>query len=156
MTKRRAPLSIDAALARIAGQEGVGGWAGMANAVSYNERTVRAWGDPDRDEQPPLPAMITLGILYRRNGGVGDPLLQAHADMIGAADADAFSDKHELRRESLGFLRETSEANLALLEAAEPDSGDAEAARATKEVLDVRNWADRLLARLAGRPRAPP
>lgn len=156
MTKRREPISIDTALARIAGQDGVGSWAGMADATGYAERTVRAWGDPDRDEVPPLPACVVLGILYRKCGGVGDPLLQAHADLIGAAESEAFGSKQELRRETLDFFRETNEANLALLEAAEPDAGDAEQARATKEVLDVRNWADRLLGRLSGRTRAPP
>ncbi|SEI69136.1 hypothetical protein SAMN05518849_101572 [Sphingobium sp. AP50] len=152
MTKLRAPLSIDAALARIAGQDGVGGWAGMAQATGYHERTVRGWGDPDRDEQPPLTACVTLGILYRQSGGVGDPLLQAHADMVGGSDAAAFADKHELRRESISFIRETGDASLALLEAAEPDAGEAENARASKEVLDVRNWADRILARLGRKP----
>lgn len=151
MTKRRPPISIDTALARIAGQVD-GGWDAMALHTGYHVRTVRAWGDPDRDEVPPLPACVTLGILYRQCGGIGDPLLQAHADMVGVAEAEAFGCKQELRRESLHFLRETNEANLALLEAAEPDAGDAEQAVATKQVLDVREEADRLLARLGRKP----
>lgn len=131
MTKRRAPLSIDTALARIAGAV-PGGWAAMATATGYHERTVRGWGDPDRDEKAPLPACVTLGILFRQSGGVGDPLLEAHGDLVGAADAAAFGDKQELARKTIEFMHENSEAEIALLEAAQPDAGSAEEARAQR------------------------
>ena len=155
MTKLRAPISIDTALARIAGQVD-GGWDAMAVHVGYQPRTVRAWGDPDRSEQPPLTACVALGILYRQQGGLGDPLLQAHADMVGAADAIAFADSHELRRETIGFLRESNEASIALFEAAEPDADEADRAVALREVMELRDDAERIALRLGGRPRAPP
>lgn len=155
MTKRRAPLSIDTALARIAGTV-PGGWAAMATATGYHERTVRGWGDPDRDEKAPLPACVTLGILFRQSGGVGDPLLEAHGDLVGAADAAAFGDKQELHRETMELMRETHEAEIALLVLTQPDAGDAELAVAQKEALEGRNRFDRMVAKLAGLGRKPP
>lgn len=151
MTKLRAPISIDTALARIAGQVD-GGWDAMAEHVDYQARTVRAWGDTDRNEQIPLPAAIALDILFQSHGGTGAPLFEAHGDMVRIAAAEAFGDKHDLRREAIDFMRETNEANLALLEAAEPDAGDAAQVIATKQVLDVRQWADKLLTRLGRKP----
>lgn len=151
MTKLRAPISIDTALARIAGQV-AGGWDAMAGHVDYQVRTVRAWGDTDRNEQIPLPAAIALDILFQKHGGVGAPLLEAHGDMVRIAVSEAFGDRHELRRDTIDFIRETNEANLALLEAAEPDAGDAEQVIATKQLLDVRQWADRILTRLGRKP----
>ncbi len=151
MTKLRPPISIDTALARIAGQVD-GGWDAMAVHVGYQARTVRAWGDVDRAEQISLPTAIALDILFQSHGGVGAPLFEAHGDMVRIAAGDAFGDKQELRRETIDFMRETNEANLALLEAAEPDAGDAEQVIATKQVLDVRQWADRILTRLGRKP----
>lgn len=151
MTKLRAPISIDTALARIAGQVD-GGWDAMADHVDYQVRTVRAWGDIDRAEQISLPAAIALDILFQRHGGVGAPLFEAHGDMVRIAAGEVFGDKQELRRDTIDFMRETNEANLALLEAAEPDAGDAEQVIATKQVLDVRQWADKLLTRLGRKP----
>lgn len=151
MTKLRPPISIDTALARIAGQVD-GGWDAMAVHVGYQARTVRAWGDIDRPEQISLPVAITLDILFQQHGGVGAPLFEAHGDMVRIAAGDAFGDKQELRRETIDFMRETNEANLALLEAAEADAGDAEQVIATKQVLDVRQWADKLLTRLGRKP----
>lgn len=151
MTKLRAPISIDTALARIAGQV-AGGWDAMADHVGYQVRTVRAWGDADRNEQIPLPAAIALDILFQQHGGVGAPLYEAHGDMVRIAAGEAFGDKQELRRQTIDFMRETNEANLALLEAAEPDASDAEQVIATKQLLDVRQWADKLLTRLGRKP----
>ncbi|MEO7467379.1 MAG: hypothetical protein ABIV36_10220 [Sphingobium limneticum] len=151
MTKVRPPISIDTALARIAGQVD-GGWEAMALHVGYQPRTVRAWGDKERDEQISLPTAIKLDVLFQQHGGTGAPLYEAHGDMVRIAAGEAFGDKHELRRDALDFMRETNEANLALLEAAEPDAGDAEQVIATKQMLDVRQWSDRLLVKLGRKP----
>jgi len=161
MTRQRAPLSLDAAIGRIMAQ--LGGWNEVARVTGKAPRTCEKWGafdiadadDPDARDIP-MRAAVKLTIAYQAAGGVDDPIGQAYADQVRIAASEAFGDKQELRRESIGFLRETSEANLALLEATEPDAGADEEAIATKQVLDVRNWADRILLRLAGRQRKPP
>ena len=68
MTLHRPPLSIDAGLARIAGQL-PDGWAGMAQAVERSESLVRAWGQPGRRERIPLEEAIRLDLAYRAAGG---------------------------------------------------------------------------------------
>lgn len=151
MTKPRAPLSIDTALARIAGQVG-GGWAALAAHVDYAERTVRAWADVDRDERITLQAAIELDILFQAHGGIGAPLYEAHGDMVAAAHAKAFGDRLELQRETIAFMQRNSEAETALLEASQPDADATDAVQAQRKVLVVRQWADRLLTRLGRKP----
>jgi hypothetical protein len=151
MTKLRAPLSIDTALARIAGQL-PDGWVQMAILTGYAQRTVRAWGDDDREEQIQLRTAIQLDIAFQEHGGVGSPLYEAHGDLVRAAHAERFGDKLELQRETIEFMRENSEAETALLEAAMPDAGAVEEAKAQREVLQVRAWADRILLRLGRKP----
>ncbi|MBB6191169.1 hypothetical protein FHS51_001391 [Sphingobium wenxiniae] len=151
MTKRRPPLSLDAALARIAGQI-PGGWKTMAELVGYEESYVRAWGDETRDGKINLPAAITLDIAYQAAGGTGAPIYTAYGDLIGAAQADHFGDKQELQRATIDFMRENSEAETALLEAAQPAAGPLEEAKAQRELLDVRNKADELLLRMGRKP----
>ncbi|WP_030540578.1 hypothetical protein [Sphingobium sp. DC-2] len=155
MTKRRAPLSIDTALARIAGQLN-GGWADMAAVTGYAERTVRAWGDVDREEQINLPAAIKLDIAFQAAGGTGAPIYEAYGDLVQVAAAEAFGDKQQLLRATMAFMQENGEAELALLEATKPDAGPAELAIAQKQLLDVREDVDQMLAGLCGRQREPP
>ena len=150
MTKRRDPISVDTALARIAGQ--AGGWPAIATHLGYHERTVRAWGDPDREEQISLPAAIALDILFQAHGGVGAPLYEAHGDMVSAAQAEQFADKLDLQRHTIEFMKENSDAEIALLKAAQPDAGPAEQAEAQRELLDVRVKADELLAKMGRKP----
>lgn len=151
MTKRRAPLSIDSALARIAGQI-AGDWKKMAEITGYEARTIRAWGDEDRAEQINLPAAIKLDIAYQEAGGVGCPLYEAYGDLVRAAQAERFGDKQELQAATIDFMRENSQAETALLEAALPDAGPNEAAIAVKELLDVRNTANELLLKMGRKP----
>ncbi|CAD7336102.1 hypothetical protein FIM10_04155 [Sphingomonadales bacterium 56] len=151
MTKRRAPLSIDTALARIAGQL-AGGWAEMAEVAGYAERTVRAWGDVDREEQINLPSAIKLDVAFQAAGGIGAPIYEAYGDMVEEAHAKAFGDRQELQRATIEFMRENNEAELALLEASQPDAGPIEEAKAQKELLDVRTKADELLLRMGRKP----
>lgn len=155
MTKRRAPLSIDTALARVAGLL-PGGWSEMAQLTGYAERTVRAWGDVDREEQVNLPMAIKLDIAFQAAGGIGAPLYEAYGDMVRVAAAEAFGDKQQLLRAAMDFMQENGEAELALLEATRPDAGPAELAAAQKQLLDVREDVDQLIAGISGRQREPP
>ena len=157
MTKHRPPISIDAALARIAGQL-PGSWAQMAELTGYVERTVRRWGDVEAasDEVAardiPMRAAVKLDVAYQVAGGIGKPIYEAYGDLVGAADIEAFGCKQDLLRETLVFTKENHDAETALFEATMPDAGALELEKARGEVLEVRQWADRLLAKLGFKP----
>ncbi|MAM72584.1 MAG: hypothetical protein CMO29_02075 [Tistrella sp.] len=157
MTLRRAPLSIDAALARIAGQL-PGDWARMAELTNYQERTVRKWGafeaasDEGEARDIPMRAAIALDIEYRRLGGTGAPIFEAYGLLVEAADADAFACQQELHRETIAFMRENSEAETALLELTQPGAGPLEEAKAQAEVLHVVQKGQEILTRLGRKP----
>lgn len=151
MTKLRSALSIDSALARIAGQL-AGGWPEMAELTGYAERTVRAWGDADRDENINLPAAITLDIAFQEAGGTGAPIYEAYSDRVRAAQAERFGCKQELHRATMVLMRENGDAEQALLEAVLPGSGPAEEATALRELLEARNVIDSVLVRLGRQP----
>ena len=151
MTKLRSALSIDTALARIAGQL-PGGWAEMAGLTGYAERTVRAWGDVDRDENINLPAAVALDIAFQAAGGTGAPIFEAYSDLVRAAQAERFGCKHELHRAAIVLMKENGDAEQALLEAALPGAGPAEVAKAQRELLQARNIGDSVLVRLGRQP----
>ncbi|NWK96537.1 hypothetical protein DM806_12875 [Sphingobium lactosutens] len=161
MTKLRPPISIDAALARIAGQL-PGSWAEMASVTGYADRTVRRWGDFDaavddiEARDIPMRAACKLDIAYQAAGGIGAPILEAYADLVKVAASEAFACKQQLLVATMDFMTENHEAEQALLEATRPDAGPAEIANAKKQLLDVREDVDQLIAGLAGNQRAPP
>lgn len=136
MTKVRAPLSIDSAMARIAGVL-PGGWREIATVTNRAEATVRAWGDVDRAEQIPLPAAIALDIAFQRAGGEGRPLFETYALQCEVAREQAFADEVEVSRRACILVRETAEAMDALIRAgrAAPEAGIRD--KAIRELEDV-------------------
>lgn len=136
MTKPRAPLSIDAALARIAGQV-PDSWAGMARAVGLQERTVRKWGDEDAEGEINVKAMIALDKLFQQHGGTGFPLYDAYGRILGASLQASFSDKFELLRRLVAVAKETGDAEAALIRYALPDSSETERSSALREVVEA-------------------
>ncbi|PZQ56246.1 MAG: hypothetical protein DI555_06430 [Novosphingobium pentaromativorans] len=120
MTKRRAPLTIDAALARIAGQL-EGGWNAMAESLGGKSPSiVRAWGDPDRREQIPLCDAIALDVAYREAGGDGAPLFETFAYQLDEAGMFRFADEIALGRLAALVIRECGEASSHLVLSAQP------------------------------------
>lgn len=157
MTLARPPLSIDAALARIAGQI-PGDWEAMAKLTGYKKRTVQKWGgadvasDPAEARDMPIRAAITLDIEFQRAGGIGSPIYAAYGLLVESANVDAFGSKQELQRDTITFIKESSEAEIALLEASQPGAGAAEEAIAQREVLHLVQWGQRLLVKLGRKP----
>lgn len=158
MTRQRPPLSIDAAMSAIMVQ--LGGWPAVANAAGVKSaRTCEKWGafdiaDPDDPEARDIPmrAAVKLDMAYQAAGGIGAPIFEAYGDMVRSATAERFGNRHELQRETISFIRETHDAVPALLEAGLPDASAAEDANAQRELLQVRQWIDRLLIRLGRKP----
>jgi hypothetical protein len=136
VTKVRAPLSIDGALSRIAGQL-PGAWAEMAKLVGRHESTVRRWGDHDASEQIPLPAAIILDIAYQRAGGVDRPLFDTYALQVGLAEEHVFPTQFELTRRVQALIKEDSEAEQAVLLASLPTATEADRTEAVRQLEDV-------------------
>jgi hypothetical protein len=155
MTKPRAPLSIDAALARIAGQM-PGGWADMAVIADRHESTVRRWGDQDQPEQITLPASIALDVAYQRAGGEGRPLFETYALQLEVAREEAFANEIELARRVCVLIREGAQAHEALVLCTLPSANQLARDTAVRELEDVVREATNAIALLAGGQRAPP
>ena len=113
MTKRRAPLSLDAALARIAGQL-PRAWLDMGDLTARAERTVRNWGDPDTREQIPMDCAIALDLAYQQAGGDGAPIFECYAARLELAGVHRFADRIALGRRAADAIRECGEAGAAL------------------------------------------
>ncbi|WP_156679370.1 hypothetical protein [Sphingomonas profundi] len=154
MTKPRPPLSIDLALARIAGQI-EGGWAEMARLVDRHESTVRRWGDEAQPEQLPLPAAIALDIAYERAGGVGQPIFQTYELQLGIAREHAFADQVAIGHQTCVVIRESGQAHEAMVLAALPSASEHDRVNALRELEDVAREVNTALA-LLSRARAPP
>jgi hypothetical protein len=136
MTKLRAPLSIDSALARIAGAL-PHGWREMARVVERHESTVRAWGDADRPDQIPLPAAIALDIAFQRAGGEGRPLFETYALQCEVAREAAFADEMEVARRACILVRESAQATEALIRASQAAPEAGARLEAIRELEDV-------------------
>lgn len=159
MTKHRAPLSIDAGLARIAGQI-PGGYRRMADLTGRQARTVRNWGDPDTPEQIPLDCAIILDLAYQAEGGDGAPLYEAYAFQLEMAEVTRFADRIALGCAAAQAMKEGGEAAAALVMAARPGASAADGLSARREILEHIDALKRLLPHLPDpaetHARAPP
>jgi hypothetical protein len=150
LQKRRAPLTVAGALARIAGQV-PGDWSAMAGEVDRGESIVRAWGDPDRREVIPFDCAIKLDILYRAHGGDGWPMFETYAYQLDQSALARFTDEIVLGRLAALVIRECGEASSMLVLAAQPgaDRSDWRETRAhVHEAIDAYQRASVLLAAL--------
>lgn len=153
MTKARAPLSIEAAIVRIAGVHD-DGFTDLARIVGRERRTVSNWSDPDTPEQVPVDCAIALDLAYLAAGGTGTPIFEAYALKLELADAERFGDRHQLLRHAQDVARETGEANAAIIGAAHPAATDADRARALAEATEARQALDQVIP-LLGAPVPP-
>ncbi len=149
MTKIKAPMSIDAALARIAGQF-ANGYKDLARIVDRHESTVRAWGDDDKlDQQMPMPAAIALDIAYQREGGEGSPLFETFALQVKVAREKAFAGGIALAQRACIQIREGAQATEAIVLASMPSASPAARAHAIRELEDVVRESTTTIALLA-------
>lgn len=155
MTKDRAPLSIDAALARIAGKLPEA-YKDMARITGRIDRTVRNWGDPDTREQIPVDCAIALDLAYMAAGGTGAPIFEAYALKLELAEAAKFGDRYQLLHHAQDVARETGEANAAIIGAAHPGATKADRARALTEANEARQALDKVIPLLAAEAEEPP
>jgi hypothetical protein len=147
MTKRRAPLSIDEALVRIAAQI-PGGFDGLAELVDKAPSHVRAWGDPDRREEIPVKHAITLDLAYQEHGGAGAPIFETYAARLELAEARKFADRIALLAHTADVIKEGGEAHSALVRACKPCAGPTEIRSALSEASEARDVLTRVIAAL--------
>lgn len=155
MTKVRAPLTIDAALARIAGQL-PGGWKDVAKSAGRKERTARNWGDPDTPEQVPMDCAICLDLAYQEAGGDGAPIFETYAHQLELAAEQRFADRAELGKLASEIILECAEANAAIVAAAQPGACDKARQIGLKEVDEAIRVLKRALPLLTPEKAQPP
>lgn len=160
MTKTRPPLTIDAALARIAGQL-QNGWTEMAAITERAERTVRNWGDPDTPEQIPMDCAIKLDLAFEASGGIGTPIFEVYALLINVERVTRFGDVRDVIRRTMTGIKENAEAAIAQIASTLPGAGPHatdDAIRETQEAIeaDTSTLAALHEMRSGKRPAAPP
>ncbi|MFN3819920.1 hypothetical protein [Blastomonas sp.] len=148
MTKPRAPLSIDAALARIAGHL-PGGFDDMAQVAGRAVRTVRNWSDPDTAEQIPLDCAIALDLAYMAAGGECAPLFETYAFKLELAQMEHFACNIRLARHTADVIREGGEAHSALVRATLPGASAADRRIALQETTEAIDFLKRVVPLLA-------
>jgi hypothetical protein len=151
MTIPRDPLSIDAALAKIAGKV-PGSWKAMAVRVRRTERTVRTWGNVNEDGDISIPAAIELDLLYQEHGGEGAPIRDVYDDLLGLATRRTFFDQFEVLRRLAAIAKENGEAEAALAAAALPNATPRIRNEAVREVLEAIEKLESALPLLKGDP----
>jgi hypothetical protein len=131
MTKVRAPLTFDNALARIAG---LIGWAEMAHVVGQAESTVRNWGNPDTGQHATISAAMKLDVAFQAAGGDGAPIHETYSLLLEQSRAERFADQIELGRRTCIVMKEVGDAEEALVRASMPGATDADRVSALREV----------------------
>lgn len=152
MTKPRAPLTYDNALAKIAG---VIGWEAMGRAVGQAERTVRDWGDPDIERGCPIEAAELLDLSYQSAGGEGAPMHDTFALRLDCARQLRFADQVAIARGTCTLTREAGEAIEALILLTLPGATELQRHTAARE-LEEFIAAGRAILPLIAQPYPPP
>ena len=147
MTKHRAPLSFDAALARIAGQV-PGGFEALAIRSNRKERTVRNWGDPDTTEHVPIDIAVDLDLLFAEHGGDGSPFLEAFAHQREQLELVRHCDRIALGARAAELIKECGEAGSALVIASQPNASPRQRAMARAELTEAHEVIKHTLALL--------
>lgn len=136
MTKLRPPLSVNAALDRIAGQV-AGGWEAMGQAIGRAARTVRNYSDPDTPEEISARDAITLDILFQKHGGEGAPIFETYALALEVERAEVFATQAELARRAQKSVKENAEAAQAQIACLAPGATGADFTRAIRETEEA-------------------
>ena len=131
MTKRRAALSYELALTKIAG---LVGWERCAEVLDQSERTVRNWSDPDARAGIRMDAAEILDLEFQACGGSGSPLLECLALRQKSAAAQMWGSSEAITVAAAKSAKEGGEAIAAAIAAARPDADDTDYAIAEREL----------------------
>lgn len=132
MTKRRAPLTFELALVKVAG---VIGWDAAAAIVGKAPNTLRNWSDPDTSAQVSMGQALALDVAFRVAGGEGPPPMhQCYRTRLDADTALACADLATLQAQIGRSAKEGGEAIAFAIAAAQPGASDAVLIRAEQEL----------------------
>lgn len=145
MTKHRAPLSYDRALAKIAA---LIGYEEMARVTGRAERTVRNWGDPDTGESCPIACAEALDLAFAAAGGEGRPMAETLLRRLDMAAQDRFADRAALGRATQALAKESGEALAAAIAAARDGSTGCDLKAAAREAEEMIEAGTALLAQI--------
>lgn len=134
MTKIRAALTFEAALAKVAG---VIGWSEVARICARKERAVRAWSEVEIPAGVTMDRALALDVAYTTAGGDGAPFLSVYALRLQADTIAAQACSEELARKTVAAIKEGGEAHAALVAASRPGATQADRAIAEKEVVEA-------------------
>ena len=136
MTKLRAPLSFEDAITRVAG---VLGWAEACKAIGKEDRTLRAYSDPDDPRQLGVGDALILDAAYQRAGGDGAPIYEAYALQLEVSASALSACTQELARRAAVAAKEGGQAVSSLIAATLPGATPADRALAIREVREARD-----------------
>lgn len=144
MTKVRTPLSFERGLVRIAD---LLGWGRMGELIGKASRTVQDYSDEDVPTGISLADAYTLEEAYRLAGGEGAPIADCWRQRLDQAERGV-AGRDELLRSTLTMLKETGEANVAVVAATQPGASPADRAIARRELQESIDAAMTTLAHL--------
>lgn len=137
MTKHNPPLTVEAALARIKGTL-PNGIADMQIATKREKAgVIRAWGNPTRREKIPVEDAIALDLAFHAAGGQGFPMHEFYTLQLELQTATMFAEQHALIKTLSSVIKETGEAEIAILDAARPDATPREMREGMREIEEA-------------------
>jgi hypothetical protein len=145
MTKHRAPLSYDRAIARIAA---LIGYDEMARVTGRAVRTVRNWGDPDTGESCPIACAEALDLAFVTAGGDGRPMAETLLRRLDLAAQDRFADRAALGRSTQTLAKEMGEALAASIAAARESATPCDLTAAAREIEEAIESGNTVLAQI--------
>ena len=145
MTKRRAPVTFERALVRVAD---LIGWPAMGEAIGKAPRTVLDYSDPDTDTGISLRDAFALDLAFRRAGGEGAPLHDCWRLRLELEEHGAPGCRDALFRHTVSVIKESGEAAAALVHATAPGATLADRALARRELEESISAQTRTLAHL--------
>jgi hypothetical protein len=147
VTKERGPDSLEEALGRIMTQV-PGGYVTMGARVDRAPGYLRAYGDPDRDEQIPLPMAIELDLLFQEHAGIGAPIHEFYSRELEVAQVRRFASGIELAKTAIGVIKEAGDAGSAIVAASLPGATRSTKLAALKEAVELDNEVGQAIAQL--------
>ena len=151
MTKRRAALTYELALTKVAG---LIGWPRCAEILAVAERTVRNWSDPDAAANIRMDAAEALDVAWQQGGGNGAPFLEVYATRLKAALVDCLGSAEAIADAAAAAAKEGGEAVSWAIRASRPDATEADYAAAEREIEEAIEANTGALAAIRNRRRA--
>ena len=149
MTKERAAISYERALAKIGGAIG---WPEVARICQRSERTVRNWSDADTQGNITMEKAELLDVAWRQAGGESTPMWEVYTLRLELACSSAIHCKEVLATTTAKASKESGEALAALICASLPNAGSFEREDAKREVEEAIAALQATLHHLGGAP----